>query len=470
MKFRENMNMDYIDSLAIVDRNFKVIHSYRYNPRFDDDLLENIYSEYIDKNFFEVYPDISPEQSTMYDAIKNNRVVYRDKQRFYDFQGRVFNTRNLTIPIVRKGEVVGAIEISKDITSIDDLEKGTEKNIEDKIHQEINLEIEQLTFEEILTVNPQMQENLRKAKIFSRSDSPTLVYGETGTGKELLVQAMVNHSERERKRFVVLNCAAIPENLFESILFGSEKGAYTGAEKRTGLFEQANHGILFLDELNSMPMQIQAKLLRVLQDSRIRALGSSVEKRVNVKVIAAMNCEPLKAIESETLREDLFYRLSSNLVTLVPLRERKEDIQIYVDYFIRGFNKTYGKKINGVSRAMMDLFMEYEWRGNVRELKHILESMISITEETLLTIKHMPLYMKGRVENTEPKKVEYEWSGASMMSLKEVLEKTEKEMIVKTLNRTGGHLTQTAEILGIPRQTLKYKMDKLDINKKIYKK
>jgi len=462
-------DIDYIDSLAIVDKNFKIIHSSRYNPRFDEDIIENIYTDYIDKNFYEVYPNLFQRESSMYEAIKNNKVVYNEDQIFTDYRGRVFNTRNMTIPIVKKGEVVGAIELSKDITSIDDSEKISQLTKVKKNKKIKSDNIENITFSDILTANLKMKENIRRAKIFSQSSSASLIYGETGTGKELFVQAMANYSGLAREKFVVLNCAAVPENLMESIVFGSVKGAYTGADNRVGIFEQAEDGILFLDEINSMPLMIQAKLLRVLQDGVVRKLGSNKEKKINVKVIGAMNVDPVEAIEKNHLREDLFYRLSSNLIELVPLRERKEDISIYVDYFVDKLNIIYNRKVEGISSGMMDIFYNYDWKGNVRELKHILESMISITNEKILTSKNLPLYMKDRISKEGSKGKKNSMELVPLISLNEALEKTERELINRALLWTKGHQTKAAEILGIPRQTLKYKIKKLGLNYKEYK-
>ncbi len=461
--------IDYIDSLAIVDKNFKVLHSFRYNPRFDEDIIENMYLDYINKNFFEVYPYLPQDESTMYEAIKSNRLIYNENQTFTDYLGRVFHTMNLTIPIVREGEVLGAIELSKDITSIDDLERIPKLKLTKDKKKTQKIDFEMFTFDDIITVNQEMLENIRRAKIFSNSPSITLIYGETGTGKELFVQAMVNYGNRDRENFIALSCAAIPENLLESILFGSVKGAYTGADDRIGLFEQAHKGILFLDELNSMPIQIQAKLLRVLQDGVVRKLGSETEKRINVKVIGAMNCDPLDAIEKGQLREDLFYRLSSNLIRLVPLRERKEDIPIYLDYFIKEHSRVYGKDIEGTSTALMDLFLNYDWKGNVREMKHILEAMISITEEKTLTVKHLPLYMIGRISKENPQKTKRHINQAPLISLNDALAKTELDLLNRALIWSEGHLTKAAEILGIPRQTLKYRMKKLGLKSQDYK-
>ncbi|MDM8533262.1 sigma 54-interacting transcriptional regulator [Clostridiaceae bacterium HSG29] len=463
------LKIDYIDSLAIVDKKFKIIHSYRYNPRFDDEVLDNSYLEYIGKNFFEVYPEIVQSESSMTDAIKNNRVVYNEKQMFVDYRGRVFNTRNITIPIVREGNIVGAIELSKDITSIDDLEKISEKNNFVKKEENITKKIENIEFEDILTVNEGMKENIRMAKIFAKSLSPCLIYGETGTGKELFIQAMANYRGIKKEKKIALNCAAVPENLIESILFGSVKGAYTGACKRIGIFEQAHNGIIFLDEINSMPLQIQAKLLRFLQDGVVRKLGSEKEKKINVKIIGAMNCEPLEAIEKGFLREDLFYRLSSNLICLIPLRERREDIPIYVENFIKEFNEIYQKNVDGVTTVLMDVFMAYDWKGNVREIRHILESMVSITNEKTLTIKHLPIYMKDRIFSEPKGGAKINLKKIHTLSLTEAVSKIEKELIERALNWTNGHLTKSAEMLRIPRQTLKYKMQKLKIERKNYK-
>lgn len=465
--------MDYIDSLMIVDHNFKIVNTYRYNPRFDQLDNENAQSEYLGRNYFEVYPNIVRSESTMNECIKCNRMIYRKNQIFKDCTGRVFNTCNITIPINRGGMIVGAIELSKDITSINDLDAEiidkvpSLETLSDIIHKEV------ITFDDILTSNADMIDNIRRAKVFIDSPNPTLVYGETGTGKELFVQAMVNSAKEKRKEFVALNCAAVPNNLIESTLFGSEKGAYTGATDKIGLFELANGGTLFLDELNSMPYDVQAKLLRVLQDNKIRPVGSTKEKKIKVKVIAAMNVNPITAIKEKYLREDLFYRLSSNMIQLTPLRDRREDILLYVNHFIKISNIQYGKNVEGLSRTMMDIFMNYQWNGNVRELKHIIENMVSISDEKILTIKSLPIYMKDIIEvdekNRPVSKDKYN-KAMTFSTLQETVSTAERQAITRVLSYTDGHITKSAELLNVPRQTLTYKMNKLDIKSSDYKK
>ncbi len=469
---KNNWTMDYVDSVLIVDKYYTIIHTLRFNPRFDGSLHENTYSDYLNKNFFEIYPNMKHAESSMVECIKTGKIVIKENQKFIDMNGNVFNTRNLTIPIINKGEIVGAIELSKDITSIDDdiQSKLIKKNEKESVI-EAKISPQKVSFEEIITSNKEMEKNIEVAKIYAKSENPILIYGETGTGKEMFVQAMVDYSERNEEKFVAQNCAAIPESLFESLLFGTEEGAYTGAKKSEGLFEIANGGTLFLDEINSMPLNLQAKLLRVLQDRVIRAVGSTKERRINVKIIAAMNIDPMEAIKNKLLREDLFYRFSSGILRLVPLRERVEDISLYIHEFINISNKMYNKKVNGISKNLLKLFINYEWKGNVRELKHIIESMVSITDEKILEITHLPIYMKHIIEdNTTNKKSKLQHQDfTTWTALNDEVRKVETEMIIKALTHTGGNLTKSGELLKIPRQTLKYKINLYQIDLELFK-
>lgn len=472
MKKNDFFEMDYIDSLMTIDHNFKIVNTYRFNIRFDELDAENAQSDYLGRRYYEVYPQIDQNNSTMYECMKTNKIIYRKNQIFKDYKGRVFNTCNITIPINRGGKIVGAVELSKDITSINDLEANHKFHdaaveiLPDMIHND------EIKFEDILTSNAEMIDNIRRAKVFINSPNPTLIYGETGTGKEMFVQAMVN-AKKKKKELVALNCAAVPETLIESTLFGSVKGAFTGATDKVGLFELASGGVLFLDELNSMPYDVQAKLLRVLQNGKIRPVGSNKVKRVNVKVVAAMNNDPMVAIENKNLREDLFYRLSSSMIRLTPLRDRKEDILLYSNYFLKAYNKQYNKEVEGLSKAMMDIFMNYQWKGNVRELKHIMENMVSISQEKILTIRSLPIYMKDNIhvdeENKPVDRALYK-EPMTFKTLEESLTNLERKEIIKALSYTDGHMTKASELLGIPRQTLKYKMNRLSIQSGNYKK
>jgi arginine utilization regulatory protein len=473
VKNNEYFELDYIDSLMIVDHTFKIVNTYRYNVRFNHLDMENAHSDYLGKSYYDAYPHMDERESTMYQCMKYNQIIYRKNQIFKDYKGRVFNTQNVTIPINRGGKTVGVLELSKDITSINDIHIAQKKRTNTPKYMTEIVAEQGITFDDILTSNAEMIENVRHAKIFIKSPNPTLIYGETGTGKEMFVQAMVNENRGQRKGFVAINCAAVPETLLESTLFGSVKGAYTGSVDKVGLFEQAHGGTLFLDELNSMPYDIQAKLLRVLQDNKIRPVGGNKEKIVDVKVVAAMNAEPIKAIQEKKLREDLFYRLSSSMIRLTPLRDRREDILLYTNYFIKQFNNQYGKEVEGLSKSMMDIFMQYHWKGNVRELKHIVENMVSISDEQILSVKSLPIYMKANIDhlhnrNSNKKRLESK-APIYVESLKDTLEAAERKSINMALEYTDGHITRAAELLEIPRQTLTYKMRRLKIVKGHFK-
>lgn len=322
-------------------------------------------------------------------------------------------------------------------------------------------------WDDIITCSPEMIRCIDSAKIFAQSGDPVLIYGETGTGKELFVEAMVNENSSHRAHYVVQNCAAIPENLFESILFGSTRGAFTGAENTKGLLELADGGILFLDELNSMPLHLQPKLLRVMQDGKIRPIGSHSEKKVDVKIIAAMNRPPLDLIKTGLLREDLFYRFSSGMICLPPLRDRKEDIPLYISHFMQQFNDKYEKNIHTISDSLKEFFFQYSWPGNVRELKNVLDFCIRTSESDVPDIGSLPLYMEKEGQDlyeeskdgTSPPK----YFQLSRYTLKELLETAEKDYIQYALACSQGNVTRAAELLGLPRQTLRFRMDKLQI-------
>lgn len=457
--------MDYVDAIMIIDRHGKIVYSVRYNPRFDNSFCEGDFESIINKNFLEVYPNINPNESTMISCMNNGKPIYLKEQVFSDYKGRVINTQNFTIPIIRSGKILGAIELSKDITKIEEQVNRKDYPKLINIIGDKNLQRAIFNFEDIITSNKEMIHNIERAKIISNNTSSVIVYGETGTGKELYVQSIHNHSNRRNKPFVVQNCAALPENLFESILFGSVRGAFTGAMDKPGLFEEAHGGTLFLDEVNSMPLNLQAKLLRVLQDGRVRRVGDNKQKEVDVRIIAAMNIDPMKAMELGQIREDLFYRLSVVSLKLLPLRQRKEDILLYVDHFINLYNHKLNKDVIGVSDEVKELFMDYDWPGNVRELQHIIESSINFVLNEEIRLIHLPVYLSDKISKGRSIRTQNEdnYDISHHESLDEMIETMEKQMIIKTLKKTGGNISKAASILKVTRQRLHYKLSKYDI-------
>ena len=404
-----NLILNSLDYVLVVDSDYNII----FNTRFDE--RTNIPSEdapdasespgYMSRKFFENYPSLSKEKSSVARCMETGEVVVCKNQAYTDYMGRVYTTNNVTVPIRRKGRIVGVVELVKDIDPLDNVKAQAIDEKFDRFVENIQRESGLITFDAIMTTNKQMLKNIEMGKALARLPNPTLIYGETGTGKELFAQSMINHSGVAKSKTVVLNCAAVPENLVESILFGTARGIYTGAENRRGLFEEADGGILFLDELNSIPYNLQAKLLRVLQDGSFRPLGGTEDKRVDVKVIGAMNVDPVQAMEQNIIRKDLFYRFSSGIIRLAPLRDRREDIELFVEYYIKYFGDMYGKRISGITKELRSVLMEYDWEGNVRELKNIMELMIEFSEDgAVLDTIQLPQYLQQRmgVKGREP--------------------------------------------------------------------
>jgi len=276
----------------------------------------------------------------------------------------------------------------------------------------------------------------------------------------LFVQAIHQGSSRVNAPFIAQNCAALPANLLEGILFGTVEGAYTGAKDRMGLLEVAHGGTLFLDEINSMPLELQAKLLRFLQDGWIRRVGDANSRRVDVRIITAMNVAPEQAIEQGLIRQDLFYRLNTIVLELPPLRERKADITLLVPVFIERFNRLMNKRIKGVTREVLECFEHYSWPGNVRELEHIIEAAMSMSDGEWVGLDELPesfLGCKGYAQTTS--------SGIQVcqdvsLPLDEAMTAYERQMIRHALITTGHNISLAAKALGIPRQTLQYKLKK----------
>ncbi|NIQ02880.1 MAG: AAA domain-containing protein [Nitrospinaceae bacterium] len=318
------------------------------------------------------------------------------------------------------------------------------------------------------------------------SDSTVILSGESGTGKELIARALHHNSGRAAKRFIPVNCGAIPQELLESELFGHEKGAFTGAmQTRVGRFELADGGTIFLDEIGDMPLTLQVKLLRVLAEGEIDRVGGSKPIRINVRFITATHRNLEQAIKDGTFREDLFYRLNVIPITIPPLRERKSDIPLLVHHYLKHFNEAKGKSIAGISDAAMEILCNYQWPGNIRELANFMERMIVLTTDSTLTPRDLPDKVLGNVpkETWEPLVQEeanetpaefirksrnhayYIGMPEEGINLKQMVEEFEKELIIEALEKTNGVKNQAAALLGLNRTTLVEKLKKMKINR-----
>ena len=299
-----------------------------------------------------------------------------------------------------------------------------------------------------------MQEIFRLIDLVAPSTASVLITGESGTGKELVARTIHNLSPRKSKPFVGINCSAIPETLIESEIFGHEKGSFTGAlERRAGCFELAEEGTLLLDEIGEMPIATQAKLLRVLEDHKLRRLGSKVETEVDVRVLAATNKVPEEAVASGQLRNDLYYRLNVFNIHMPPLREHKEDVPQLVEALLTEVNSKHQRHVSSVADPVMHLFHHYAWPGNVRELRNTLERAVIVCEAATVEMKHLP----PGFGTVTPRPAVQE-ANAVRLGVGTTVGEAEKLLILKTLEATNNNKTRAAEILGISLKTLHNKL------------
>ena len=319
------------------------------------------------------------------------------------------------------------------------------------------------------SLNPRMEEVYKIARKMAEVDTTLLILGESGVGKSRLARMIHERSHRKEKPFITVSCGSIPENLLESELFGVEKGAYTGAHKsREGKFKVADGGTIFLDEIAELPLNLQVKLLRVLQEKTIEPLGSAEEVKVDVRVIAATNKNLEELVKSGLFREDLYYRLNVVPLVMLPLRERKEDIESLVLYFLEQFKKKYEKRYFINDPLLWKILKEYDWPGNIRELENTIERLCVLSDSGELQVEDLPEKILKKFD----KNILYKFSEEIKNEKKNynlnhfpTLEEIEKEHIMRTLILTNGKIQESAELLGIHRNTLRLKIEKYQLKK-----
>ncbi|MCT4595146.1 MAG: sigma 54-interacting transcriptional regulator [Anaeromicrobium sp.] len=412
--------------------------------------------EVLNKKLLNVFPTLDKDTSTLLKALEKGQAIKERPQIYYNNQNKEITTINNTIPIIKDKAIMGAIEIARNITKIKELSAEVVQ-LQRKLQERNDKTMKKkFTFDSIIGHSENFIKSIEYAKGASNYSSSVLIYGETGTGKELVAQSIHYGSRRADKPFIGQNCAAIPESLLESILFGTEKGSFTGAMRKVGLFEHANGGTLFLDEINSMGEKLQSKLLRVLQEKTIRRVGGLKDIVVDVRIIASTNEEPYKMIEEKRLRKDLFYRINVMPVNLPPLRERTEDIEILVEHFIDKYNRKSNVKIKKVDKDIIRYFKKYNWPGNIRELENYIHGAVNVaSEDEILKKEHFSPHVNTNVFKFHPES-KYKLKG----TLSDTLMAIEKEMIREALDLNKGNISKSANYLGIKRQTLQHKLKK----------
>lgn len=359
---------------------------------------------------------------------------------------------------------LGAFDYISKPVDLDELDLLLERIIENKnLKSEIELLKDQLKekfkIDSLISASPKMDDILSIASRAAESKATVLITGGSGTGKEVLAKSIHFASPRKDKPFIAVNIPALPETLLESELFGYEKGAFTGADKsKKGRFELAEGGTLFLDEIGDIPLNLQVKLLRVLQEHQIERLGSTENINIDVRIIAATHQNLEQKIKEKTFREDLFYRLNIISLNIPPLQERKEDIIPLIEYFVEKYSKENNKKKMNLSKEAIDALLKYNYPGNVRELENIIERSVVLSRNNIIVLNDLPNVVKGFKEEKEIKINEEK-------TLIEQVEELEKKLIYDALSKTNGNQSQAGRILGLTERNLRYKMQKYNIKK-----
>lgn len=424
--------------------------------------------EVVGKHVLQVYPSLTPESSSLLKVLATQKPILNQQQTIVSRTGKTATILYSTYPLYHNSVLVGAFDMCRDITKI----KALAEQVAELQAELIGVRRvgpssgrgkdagchAKYAFNDMVGSHDSMVKLKVLGQRVAETSSPVLVLGETGVGKELLVQAIHNASPRRDKPFVAQNCAAFPATLLESILFGTVKGSFTGAEDRPGLFELADGGTLFLDEINSMPLELQSKLLRVLQDGTLRRVGESMLRQVDTRVIACTNVEPEEAVRNKELRVDLYYRLNVVSLKIPPLRERKADIPPLIRHFIKLYNARLGRSITHVSEEVRQIFSGYPWPGNVRELQHAIEHAMNVTTDRIIEAKHLPDRLSHYRAPQDNSIREPEIDQEKFANLPELLRNVERKALVQALAHSGGNVSKAATRLGIPRQTIQYKL------------
>ena len=477
------------EGVVIADKNGRIVFYNQTQSQIDE--LEPEYV--IGKTVPEVY-NLDENSSMILRCIKSGQPILGELFFYRTCRGKLVNTVNSTFPLMQHGRVSGAICFIKDYNLLD--KKISAAPAYSPYQGQGYGNGTRFTFNDIIGDDEKFRQSVKEARLTADSPSPVMLYGETGTGKEMFAQSIHNHGLRHASRFIGINCAAIPENLLEGLLFGTSKGAFTGAVDKSGILEQANGGTLFLDEVDSMPLNLQTKLLRFLQERKIRRVGGSTDIAIDVKIISSVSSNPQQALQDGQIRMDLFYRLAVVFIPIPPLRELTNGVESLTRHFIYKYNLVLGKSVIGVSENVINTFRRYHWPGNVRELEHLIEGTLNVIEdEDIIRIHHLPMHFlppeftllteeaagPNLNGSTAAEKLPELNGVGTKLSAKDELQlnsmpqsllrrqKTrEKELINMALAESAGNVSRAARKLNISRQLLHYKMKKYGLQRSNY--
>lgn len=412
------------------------------------------------------YGNLNDETSTLMRAVHYGETSLGVVQELDTADGKTVRQKSDTLCIRKDGKVIGAIEFAYYDEEKDtlDTENGIRRWNSEGHHK--GQPSWQPEVDDIIGQSEAMWEIRKKLDRIVDLEAPVLLMGETGTGKEMTARAIHNSGRRKKGNFIYVNCSALPENLFESILFGVKRGSFTDAAERDGLFSLADKGTIFLDEIQSMPLVTQGKILRVLEEKRIRPIGGDEEISVDVRIIASCNMDMDTLLETEALRKDLYFRLSVIQLELPPLRSREGDVPLLVDYYLKKFNSEIEDRgITGVDEETEVFFASYDWPGNIRELRNTLESAFYVAKGKEIVFADVEERFQREVcEDAQLVSMAGTAFLESGKDLKQYLADFQKDCIEKELARHGGNLRETARALGVSDQMMKYNLKKFNIN------
>lgn len=471
--------LNHVDeSLVMCDADAKLTMVNNQALILDSFVLDQIYGKDIEA----IYTVFDNKTCMLPEVLKTQKPKTSHRQAYTTHTGKQVDSVANFYPVIYNKQLLGAVSIEqnwheisalhKKILDLQDALKDAQSHKgSDKTSRTPSALGAKYTFDDIIYGCSAMHRVIEQCKQVAATDAPVMIYGETGTGKELIAQSLHNASQRANGPFLAINCAALPESLLESLLFGSVKGAYTGAESRPGLFEQADHGTLLLDEINSMDISLQSKLLRVLQDHVIRRIGSQTEKRVDVRVLSCINIPPMEAVAENKLRMDLYYRLGVVNIELPPLKDRQNDVELLTHNFIHTYNKKLDKDIQGIDDETKAFFYQYDWPGNVRELQHTIEHAMILTPDGVSQISptYLPPHLLSNYADQKTRRGRLTTAGtaggeAPNRDLSGRLKDYEKETILEALEQYHGNITRSAKFLHMSRQNLQYRIKRYNID------
>lgn len=458
-----------INGMMVINKE-GIVEYYRPGTSLSSTGIPDFTKDYVGKYLLDLYPEITEKNSTVMETLRTGKTT-AGKRQVFTWKNYKLTLMTTTYPIIENGSIEGAVDVAK----ILELKKnGVSESVGHTLY----------TLDDIITQNLKMEQLKETVNNVAQNESPVLIYGETGTGKELIAESLHTLSSRCNKPFISQNCAAIPENLLESIFFGTEKGSFTGAESRKGIFEMADGGTLFLDEVNSMTPPMQAKLLKALEEQKIMRIGGKDDIHFDVRIVCATNEMPELLVDSGAMRADLYYRISVVKLQLPPLRERPEDILLLADHFIQRYNHKMGKNIRGINLMAEQLFTSWRWPGNIRELRNTIESAFNIEQSDSITLDSVQELLRkvnetadclcGKDQLPDASELPAELISKEQLDkalqngridLKDILDKCEAYLIKEALKREP-KLRAAADRLSMSPQKLQYRLDKLHLREK----